>query len=203
VSAPNKFEALAATTHWCSLRRAQDARLFADEIANDVRWLASGPRAGLANQHSGERTGQLDHAGQSQSDPERSADMICAQVMGNDVACEHRRSSGNFELNVFKPLMTTTSLLRRNFCPRESRASRSIVLRASRRNCTAHRRADEEKLDAGDRAQPAHWLRQRAKSPRKAHAEGSTLKEAALASGLVKSETSTSGSARGNDHSGK
>ena len=106
-TAPNKFEALAA----------HDAIVFASgalktlaasltKIANDVRWLASGPRCGI-----GELTIPANEPGSSimpgKVNPTQSEamTMVCAQVMGNDVAVNIGGMSGNFELNVYKPLM--------------------------------------------------------------------------------------------------
>jgi fumarate hydratase class II len=106
-TAPNKFEALAA----------HDAIVFASgalktlaaslmKIANDVRWLASGPRCGI-----GELTIPANEPGSSimpgKVNPTQSEamTMVCAQVMGNDVAINIGGLSGNFELNVFKPVM--------------------------------------------------------------------------------------------------
>ena len=106
-SAPNKFEALAA----------HDAMVFASgalktlaaslmKIANDIRWLASGPRSGI-----GELTLPANEPGSSimpgKVNPTQAEalTMVCAQVMGNDVAINIGGMSGNFELNVFKPLI--------------------------------------------------------------------------------------------------
>jgi fumarate hydratase class II len=106
-SAPNKFEALAA----------HDALVFASgslktlaaalmKLANDVRWLASGPRCGI-----GELTIPANEPGSSimpgKVNPTQceAMTMVCAQVMGNDTAISIGGMSGNFELNVFKPLM--------------------------------------------------------------------------------------------------
>jgi fumarate hydratase class II len=106
-TAPNKFEALAAN----------DALVFAHgalktlaaslmKIANDVRWLASGPRSGI-----GELTIPENEPGSSimpgKVNPTQceALTMLCAQVMGNDAAIAIGGASGNFELNVFKPLL--------------------------------------------------------------------------------------------------
>ncbi|MCB0212387.1 MAG: class II fumarate hydratase [Anaerolineae bacterium] len=106
-SAPNKFEALAA----------HDAVVFASgamktlaasltKIANDVRWLASGPRCGIgelaipATEH-----GSSIMPGKVNPTQSEAMTMVCAQVMGNDVAVNVGGLSGNFELNVFKPVM--------------------------------------------------------------------------------------------------
>lgn len=106
-TAPNKFEALAA----------HDALVFAHgamktlaaslmKLANDVRWLASGPRCGL-----GELTIPENEPGSSimpgKVNPTQSEamTMVCVQVMGNDAAINFAGASGNFELNVYKPVM--------------------------------------------------------------------------------------------------
>jgi fumarate hydratase class II len=107
VSAPNKFEALAA----------HDALVFAHgalktlaaslmKIANDIRWLASGPRCGI-----GELTIPENEPGSSimpgKVNPTQSEamTMVCVQVFGNDTAINFGGASGNFELNVFKPVI--------------------------------------------------------------------------------------------------
>src|SRR6201993_3415029 len=107
VSAPNKFEALAA----------HDALVFAHgalktlacsllKIANDVRWLASGPRAGLGEISIPENEpGSSIMPGKVNPTQSEALTMICAQVLGNDVALNIGGASGNFELNVFKPLI--------------------------------------------------------------------------------------------------
>jgi fumarate hydratase class II len=107
VTAPNKFEALAANdalVHAHGALKTLAASLM--KIANDVRWLASGPRCGL-----GEITIPENEPGSSimpgKVNPTQceAMTMLCAQVMGNDVAINIGGASGNFELNVFKPLI--------------------------------------------------------------------------------------------------
>jgi fumarate hydratase class II len=107
VTAPNKFEALAshdALVHAHGALKTIAASLT--KIANDVRWLASGPRSGL-----GELTIPENEPGSSimpgKVNPTQSEalTMACAQVMGNDVAVNIGGMSGNFELNVYKPLV--------------------------------------------------------------------------------------------------
>src|SRR5438477_10726842 len=106
-SAPNKFEALAA----------HDALVFAhgalktlaaslNKIANDVRWLASGPRSGLGEISIPENEpGSSIMPGKVNPTQTEAMTMLCAQVFGNDVALNIGAASGNFELNVFKPLI--------------------------------------------------------------------------------------------------
>jgi len=107
VSAPNKFEALAA----------HDALVFAHgalktlaaslmKIANDVRWMASGPRTGLNEITIPENEpGSSIMPGKVNPTQSEAMTMVCAQVFGNDVAVNIGGASGNFELNVFKPLI--------------------------------------------------------------------------------------------------
>jgi fumarate hydratase class II len=107
VSAPNKFAALAAhdaLVHASGALRTLAVSLM--KIANDIRWLASGPRAGL-----GELTLPENEPGSSimpgKVNPTQSEalTMVCTQVLGNDVTIGVAGSQGNFELNVFKPVM--------------------------------------------------------------------------------------------------
>ncbi|MCX8050536.1 MAG: class II fumarate hydratase [Chlorobi bacterium] len=106
-SAPNKFESLAA----------HDALVFAHgalktlacslmKIANDIRWMASGPRCGLNEIFIPENEpGSSIMPGKVNPTQSEAMTMVCAQVLGNDVAVNVGGASGNFELNVFKPLI--------------------------------------------------------------------------------------------------
>jgi fumarate hydratase, class II len=107
VTAPNKFEALAAHDALVNAHGAlKTVAASLMKIANDVRWLASGPRCGL-----GEITIPENEPGSSimpgKVNPTQSeaVTMLCCQVMGNDVAINMGGAMGNFELNVFKPLI--------------------------------------------------------------------------------------------------
>lgn len=107
VTAPNKFEALAA----------RDAEVFAsgalktlaaslNKIANDVRWLASGPRCGLGELSIPENEpGSSIMPGKVNPTQSEAMTMVVAQVMGNDVTINLAGASGNFELNVFMPVI--------------------------------------------------------------------------------------------------
>lgn len=106
-SAPNKFEALAANDALVQAHGALKglaASLF--KIANDIRWLASGPRSGLGEIALPENEpGSSIMPGKVNPTQSEAMTMICLQVMGNDVAIGFGGASGNFELNVFKPLL--------------------------------------------------------------------------------------------------
>ena len=106
-SAPNKFEALAGHDSLVFAHGAlKTLAASLNKIANDVRWLASGPRAGLGEISIPENEpGSSIMPGKVNPTQSEAVTMICAQVMGNDVAINIGGMSGNFELNVFKPLI--------------------------------------------------------------------------------------------------
>ena len=107
VSAPNKFEALAscdALVHAHGALKGLAASLM--KIANDVRWLASGPRSGLGELSIPENEpGSSIMPGKVNPTQCEALTMLCCQVMGNDVAINIGGASGNFELNVFRPMV--------------------------------------------------------------------------------------------------
>ncbi|MEK7434714.1 MAG: class II fumarate hydratase [Cyanobacteriota bacterium] len=107
ITAPNKFEALAA--HDALVFTSGALKTLASglmKIANDVRWLASGPRCGLFELSIPENEpGSSIMPGKVNPTQSEAMTMVCAQVMGNDVAVNIGGMAGNFELNVFKPLI--------------------------------------------------------------------------------------------------
>src|SRR5690606_2893548 len=107
VSAPNKFQALAGHEALLFAHGALKALAAAlMKIANDVRWLASGPRSGLGEIRIPENEpGSSIMPGKVNPTQCEALTMIAAQVMGNDVAINVGGASGNFELNVFKPMI--------------------------------------------------------------------------------------------------
>jgi len=190
VSAPNKFEALAA----------HDALVFAHgalktlacslmKIANDVRWLASGPRAGLGEISIPENEpGSSIMPGKVNPTQSEALTMICAQVLGNDVAVNIGGASGNFELNVFKPLII------HNFIHSAKLLSKGVE--GFTQHCIAGLEPNSARIDELMKKSlmlvtalnPHIGYDNAAKIAKKAHAESTTLKEAALALGLVKAE---------------
>lgn len=107
VTAPNKFEALAtcdALVHAHGALKGLAASMM--KIANDVRWLASGPRCGIGEISIPENEpGSSIMPGKVNPTQCEAMTMLCAQVMGNDVAINIGGASGNFELNVFRPMV--------------------------------------------------------------------------------------------------
>lgn len=107
VTAPNKFEALAtcdALVHTHGALKGLSASLM--KIANDVRWLASGPRCGIGEISIPENEpGSSIMPGKVNPTQCEAMTMLCCQVMGNDVAVNMGGASGNFELNVYRPMV--------------------------------------------------------------------------------------------------
>jgi fumarate hydratase class II len=187
VSAPNKFEVMAAA----------DALVFAhgalktvaaslNKIANDIRWLASGPRCGLGELSIPENEpGSSIMPGKVNPTQSEALTMLCAQVFGNDVAVNIGGASGNFELNVFRPMIAHNVL-------------QSVRLLADgahsfNDNCAVgiepnHARIDtllNESLMLVTALNPHIGYDKAAQIAKKAHKEGTTLKASALALGYV------------------
>jgi len=190
VSAPNKFEALA--TH--------DAIVFAHgalktiaasfmKIANDIRWMASGPRAGFTELIIPENEpGSSIMPGKVNPTQSEAMTMVAVQVMGNDAAINFAGASGNFELNVFKPVMIY------NF-------NQSVRLLADtalmfNEHCAVGIQPNTEKIDFFMRnslmlvtaLNPHIGYDNAAKIAKHAHKHNQTLKEAAVELGILTEE---------------
>ena len=131
------------------------------KIANDIRWLASGPRAGLGELSLPENEpGSSIMPGKVNPTQSEAMTMVCVQVIGNDATIGIAGSQGNFELNVFKPVMIFNFLHSVDLLADACTNFRQFASRASRRT-GSDRRVRRQLADAGDRAEPAHRLRQR------------------------------------------
>jgi fumarate hydratase, class II len=186
-TAPNKFEVMAAA----------DALVFAHgalktiaaslmKIANDVRWLASGPRCGLGELSIPENEpGSSIMPGKVNPTQSEAVTMLCCQVFGNDVAVNFGGASGNFELNVFRPMIAHNVL-------------QSVRLLADgalsfNDNCAVGIEPNEPRIDSllneslmlVTALNPHIGYDKAAKIAKKAHKEGTTLKASALALGFV------------------
>jgi len=190
VPARNRFEALAANdalVHAHGALKTLAAALM--KIANDVRWLASGPRCGIGEIAIPENEpGSSIMPGKVNPTQCEALTMLCAQVLGNDVAINIGGASGNFELNVFKPLIIHNFLW-------------SVRLLADgaasfNDNCAAGIEPNRERIDSllnnslmlVTALNPHIGYDKAAQIAKKAHREGTGLREAALALGFVTAE---------------
>ena len=187
VTAPNKFEALAA----------HDAVAFASgalrtvagslmKIANDVRWLASGPRSGLGEfAIPANEPGSSIMPGKVNPTQAEALTMVVAQVYGNDAAVSFAASQGNFELNVYKPVMIHNLL--------ESAQLIADACHSFNDNCAKGLTVNQDRIDTLVNqslmlvtALNTHiGYDKAAKIAKKAFVEGTTLREAAVASGYL------------------
>jgi fumarate hydratase class II len=190
VSATNKFEVMAAAdalVHAHGALKTLAASLM--KIANDVRWLASGPRSGL-----GEITIPENEPGSSimpgKVNPTQceALTMVCCQVFGNDVAINFGGASGNFELNVYRPMIAHNLL--------QSVRLLADAMASFDEHCAAGIEPNRDRIDELLRRSlmlvtalnPHIGYDKSAQIAKKAHQEGSTLREAALALGYVSAE---------------
>jgi fumarate hydratase class II len=186
-SAPNKFAALAGHEALVMLHGAYKTLATSlKKIANDVRWLASGPRSGL-----GEITIPENEPGSSimpgKVNPTQSEamTMVCAQVMGNDVAVGIGGASGNFELNVFKPVIIHNVLQSARLLADSATNFDKFCASGIEPNRARITHNLEQSLMLVTALNPHIGYDNAAKIAKKAHKDGSTLKEAAVALGLV------------------
>ncbi|MDQ7990721.1 MAG: class II fumarate hydratase [Candidatus Dactylopiibacterium sp.] len=190
VTAPNKFESLAtcdALVHAHGALKTLAASLM--KIANDVRWLASGPRSGLGELRIPENEpGSSIMPGKVNPTQSEALTMLAAQVMGNDVAINIGGASGNFELNVFRPMIAHNFL--------QSVRLLADGMRSFNDHCAVGIAPDRERIDAlvarslmlVTALNPHIGYDKAARIAKKAHQEGSSLREAALALGYVSAE---------------
>ncbi len=190
VSAPNKFEALAA----------HDAIVFAHgalktiaaslmKIANDIRWMASGPRCGLGELKIPENEpGSSIMPGKVNPTQSEAMTMVCVQVMGNDATINFAGSQGNFELNVFKPVIIY------NFLQSVRLLSDTCLM--FNEHCAVGIEPIKEKLDyylnntlmLVTALNPHIGYDNAAKIAKNAHQKGISLKESAVELGILTAE---------------
>ena len=190
VTAANKFHALTSRDELVFAHGAVKA-LAADmmKIANDVRWLASGPRCGLGEIRIPENEpGSSIMPGKVNPTQCEQVTMVAVQVMGNDTAVGIAASQGNFELNVFLPVIAY------NFLQSVRLMTESI--RSFTDNCVRGIRADEEKMRQNlhqslmlvTALNPYIGYENAAKTAKLAYQEGISLKEACVKLGFLTSE---------------
>ena len=187
VTAPNKFEAMAAADALVNLHGALKALAASlTKIANDVRWMASGPRSGLGEISIPENEpGSSIMPGKVNPTQCEAMTMLCAQVMGNDVAVGIGGASGNFELNVYRPLiihnvLQSIRLLADGIKSFDEHCARGIEPNRERISELLAR-----SLMLVTALNPYIGYDKSAAIAKKAHREGSTLRAAAIALGYT------------------
>jgi fumarate hydratase, class II len=190
VSAPNKFAALAA----------HDALVFSSgalatlaasltKIANDLRWLGSGPRSGLGELSLPENEpGSSIMPGKVNPTQAEAMTMVAAQVYGNDAAVKFAGSQGNFELNVYKPVMAANVIRSARLMADACDTFREFAVAGVTANRERIAELVAQSLMLVTALNPRIGYDRAAEVAKKAHKEGTTLKAAALSLGYVSDE---------------
>jgi fumarate hydratase class II len=190
VTAPNKFEALAANdalVHGHGALKTLAASLT--KIANDIRWLSSGPRCGIGEISIPENEpGSSIMPGKVNPTQCEAVTMLAAQVMGNDVAVNLGGASGHFELNVFKPLIIHNYLQSVRLLADGSDSLREHCVVGIEPNRERIQKNLENSLMLVTALNPHIGYDNAAKIAKTAHKLGKTLRETAIELGLVTAE---------------
>jgi fumarate hydratase class II len=190
VSAPNKFEALAAQDAMVELSSAlRRLAVSLMKIANDIRMLGSGPRCGIGELILPDNEpGSSIMPGKVNPTQAEALTMVCAQVMGNDVAVGIGGMSGHLELNVFKPLIAANVLQSARLLGDASLSFAEKCVEGIVANEAVIHRHLENSLMLVTALNPHIGYNKAAEIAKKAHREGLTLKEASLALGFLTEE---------------
>jgi fumarate hydratase class II len=190
VTAPNKFEAMAAAdalVHGHGALKTLAASLM--KIANDVRWLASGPRSGIGELSIPENEpGSSIMPGKVNPTQSEAMTMLCCQVFGNDVAINFGGASGNFELNVFRPMIAHNFLQSVRLLTDGMASFNDHCAVGIEPNRERIAQLLERSLMLVTALNPHIGYDKAAQIAKKAHQEGTSLREAALALGYVTAE---------------
>lgn len=189
-SAPNKFAALAA--HDAIVHASGALKTLATaimKIANDIRWLGSGPRCGLGELNlPANEPGSSIMPGKVNPTQCEAITMVCAQVMGNDVAINIAGSQGNFELNVYKPMLIYNLLHSANLMADACKSFTAFCVDGIEANLKQIQTYLDNSLMLVTALNPHIGYDNAAKIAKKAHLENTTLKQAALSLGLMSEE---------------
>ena len=193
VTAPNKFEALAAHDAMVELSGALKRSAVAlMKIANDIRMLSSGPRSGIGEiVIPDNEPGSSIMPGKVNPTQPEAMTMVCAQVMGNDVAVSVGGMSGHFELNVFKPVIAYNVLQSARLIGDACVSFNDKCAEGIEPNTDIIKRHLENSLMLVTALNPHIGYENAAKIAKKAHKENKTLREAAVELGLLTSEQFT------------
>ncbi|KRS18058.1 class II fumarate hydratase [Roseovarius indicus] len=191
VTAPNKFEALAAHDAMVEISGALKtvaASLF--KIANDIRLLGSGPRCGLGELILPENEpGSSIMPGKVNPTQCEALTQVCAHVMGNDAAVGFAGSQGHFELNVYKPMMAYNVLQSMQLLGDAASAFTDNLIDGLEANSDRIEKLMRESLMLVTALAPEIGYDNATKVAKTAHKNGTTLKEEAIALGFVDAET--------------
>ena len=190
VTAPNKFEALAAHDAMVELSGAlKRLAVSLMKIGNDIRMLSSGPRSGIGELIIPDNEpGSSIMPGKVNPTQPEALTMVCAQVMGNDVAVSIGGSNGHFELNVFKPLIAANVLQSARLIGEACVSFNDKCAEGIEPNRPMIKRHLENSLMLVTSLNTHIGYYKSAEIAKKAHKEGTTLKEAAVALGHVSAE---------------
>ncbi|HVS39523.1 MAG TPA: class II fumarate hydratase [Gemmataceae bacterium] len=190
VSAPNKFAALAAHDGLVMLSGAlRTLACGLMKIANDIRWMGSGPRCGLGELSLPENEpGSSIMPGKVNPTQCEAMTMVCVQVIGEDTTVAIAGSQGNFELNVFKPLIIHNVLHSTRLLGDACRSFTEHCVDGLQPNREQIKRHTMNSLMLVTALNPKIGYDKAAKTAKKAHAEGKTLREAAVELGYLSEE---------------
>lgn len=190
ITAPNKFEAMAA--HYAMVEASGVMNTIAVsfmKIANDIRLLGSGPRCGIGEISLPENEpGSSIMPGKVNPTQSEAMTMVCAQIMGNHVAVTVGGSNGHFELNVFKPVIIHNLLQSIRLLADSANSFTDNCVVGITANEDRIKKIVNESLMLVTALNPHIGYDNAAKIAKKAHAEGKTLKEVTLELGLLTSE---------------
>lgn len=190
VSAPNKFEALAAHDAMVELSGTlKRTAVSLMKIGNDIRMLSSGPRCGIGEIKIPENEpGSSIMPGKVNPTQPEALTMVCAQVIGNDVAVSIGGSNGQFELNVFKPLIAANVLQSARLIGDACASFTENCVSGIEPNLEVIKSHLTNSLMLVTALNPHIGYENAAKIAKKAHAEGKTLREASIELGLLTGE---------------
>jgi fumarate hydratase class II len=190
ITAPNKFEALAAHDAMVELSGAlKRVAVSLMKIANDIRMLSSGPRSGIGEIIIPDNEpGSSIMPGKVNPTQPEAMTMVCAQVIGNDVAVSVGGMTGHFELNVFKPVIAANVLQSARLIGDACVSFNDKCASGIEPNTEIIRRHMENSLMLVTALNPHIGYENAAKIAKKAHKENKTLREAAVELGLLTSE---------------
>ena len=189
ITAPNKFEALAAHDAMVELSGAlKRSAVSLMKIANDIRMLSSGPRSGIGEIIIPDNEpGSSIMPGKVNPTQPEALSMVCAQVIGNDVAVSFGGATGHFELNVFKPVIAANVLQSARLIGDACVSFNDKCAEGIEPNLPIIKQHMENSLMLVTSLNPHIGYENAAKIAKKAHKENKTLREAAVELGLVTS----------------